>query len=194
MTALADRVLRAGGPALLFENPQATPARWPTCSARPSAWPAPWGGQHCRAAPFGELLASLKARGTKGFKEMVGMGSLLKTCGTWRPRAQQPTLPGTGVEGAGRGPGAPAHPALLAGQRRAPLVTWGLVITTQAAQDAAEPGHLPPAGAGPQPAHHALAGTPRRALDFAEHCHTCTRQPYPVAVPLGPTRRPSWAP
>jgi 4-hydroxy-3-polyprenylbenzoate decarboxylase len=36
MTALCDRTLRAGGPAMLFENPAATPCRcWAICLARP---------------------------------------------------------------------------------------------------------------------------------------------------------------
>ena len=43
MTAVADRVLRAGGPALLFESPPGTACRcWPTCSARRSGWRARW--------------------------------------------------------------------------------------------------------------------------------------------------------
>ncbi|MGP1683736.1 MAG: 3-octaprenyl-4-hydroxybenzoate decarboxylase, partial [Giesbergeria sp.] len=76
MTALCDRVLRAGGPALLFENP--TGHRMPVLA---NLFGTP--GRVARAMgvdsiaglrPFGELLASLKEpEAPKGFKEMVGM-------------------------------------------------------------------------------------------------------------------------
>jgi hypothetical protein len=43
MTEIGDRVLRAGGPALLFEKPKGRDSRcWPTCSARSSGWPWAW--------------------------------------------------------------------------------------------------------------------------------------------------------
>lgn len=44
ITEIADRTLRAGGPALLFENPKATQCRCcATCSVRQSAWRWAWG-------------------------------------------------------------------------------------------------------------------------------------------------------
>lgn len=44
ITEIADRTLRAGGPALLFENLKATQCRCcATCSVRQSAWRWAWG-------------------------------------------------------------------------------------------------------------------------------------------------------
>ena len=44
MTEISDRVLRQGGPALLFRNPEAEGRRWhsPTSSAPRSGWPWAW--------------------------------------------------------------------------------------------------------------------------------------------------------
>lgn len=49
MTELADRVLRTGGPALLFENPKGykTPCS-PTYSARSSGWRSAWAARRWR--------------------------------------------------------------------------------------------------------------------------------------------------
>ena len=44
ITEIADRTLRAGGPALLFENPKGYSCRCcATCSVRQSAWRWAWG-------------------------------------------------------------------------------------------------------------------------------------------------------
>ena len=131
MTALADRVLRAGGPALLFENPTGhtmpvlanlfgTPERvaramgWtalPGCAPLANCWPRSRSPRHPRAS-----------------RKWWAWAACSKRCGTWRPRAQQPTLPGTGVEGQdvdlARLPIQHCWPGDVA-----PLVTWGLVIT-----------------------------------------------------------------
>ncbi len=80
---------------------------------------------------------------------------------------------------------AAADPALLAGRRRA-ADHLGPGDHQRAAQDAAEPGHLPPAGARPQQGHHALAGASRRRAGLSRSSASPIRaQPYPVAVALG---------
>ena len=88
MTALSDRVLRAGGPALLFEQPTGhhmpvltnlfgTPARVARAMGVPDL-------RGVRA--LGELLATLKEpEAPKGFKDMLGMGQLLKTLWNMAP-------------------------------------------------------------------------------------------------------------
>ena len=78
----------------------------------------------------------------------------------------------------GRGPGAPAHPALLA-RRRGAAGHLGPGHHAGAAQGAAEPGHLPPAGAGAQQAHHALAGASRRRARLPRPLHHEPRQALP---------------
>lgn len=53
MTEIADRVLRAEGPALLFETRLSPMVRatiipcWRTCSARPNAWRWAWARTAC---------------------------------------------------------------------------------------------------------------------------------------------------
>ena len=88
MTALSDRVLRASGPALLFTQPTGhhmpvltnlfgTPAR----VARAMGVPDLHG-----VRALGELLATLKEpEAPKGFKDMLGMGQLLKTLWNMAP-------------------------------------------------------------------------------------------------------------
>ena len=88
MTALSDRVLRAGGPALLFEQP--TGHHMPVLTnlfgttgrvARAMGVPDLRG-----VRALGELLATLKEpEAPKGFKDMLGMGQLLKTLWNMAP-------------------------------------------------------------------------------------------------------------
>ena len=70
-------------------------------------------------------------------------------------------LPGNRMGRQGRGPRQAAHPDLLAGRRR-PADHLGVDRHQRAAQDPAEPGHLPPAGDRAEQADHALAGPSRR--------------------------------
>ena len=114
MTALCDRVLRAGGPALLFENPSGH--RMPVLAnlfGTPERVARAMGVDSIAGLrPFGELLASLKEpEAPKGFKEMVGMSSLLKTlwnmaaarhARNWCGRAQMWTLRACPSSTAGR--------------------------------------------------------------------------------------------
>ena len=177
MTALCDRVLRAGGPALLFENP--------TGHTLPML--ANLFGTTARVARamgvadvgdlrrFGEVLARLKEpEAPHGLREMAGLGDLIKSLWHMSPReVRHAPCQAVVIEGEGRGPGATAHPALLAG-RRGTAHHLGPGHHPGAAQAAAEPGHLPPAGALAQPAHHALAGAPRRRAGLPR-----TRSPAP---------------
>ncbi len=199
MTALCDRVLRAGGPALLFENPtgHSMPVLGNLFGTHRAAWRAPWAWTAWPScARFGEVLAV--AQGARGAQGLQGNG------GPEQP-AQDPVEHGA-QRALQRHParnvvweGADVDLARLPIQHCwpddvAPLITWGLVITQRAAQGAAKPGHLPPAGAVAQPAHHALAGAPRRRARFSRALPPAPRP----ALPGGrghwaPTRPPSWA-
>ncbi len=132
MTALCDRVLRAGGPALLFENP--TGHSMPVLGnlfGTPQRVARAMGVQTLQELrPFGELLAALKEPSPpSGFKEMLGMGSLLKTLWNMAPKevqsapCQQQVWEGNDVDLA-RLPIQHCWPGDVA-----PLITWGLVIT-----------------------------------------------------------------
>ena len=132
MTAVCDRVLRAGGPALLFERPTShsmpvlgnlfgTPAR----VARAMGVDDPR-----ELRKFGQLLANLKEpEAPKGMKDVLGMSGLLKTLWHMAPRVVS---------------SAPCHAVVWEGDDVdlarlpvqhcwpddvAPLITWGLTIT-----------------------------------------------------------------
>uniref|UniRef100_UPI0028A2415B UbiD family decarboxylase domain-containing protein n=1 Tax=Pulveribacter sp. TaxID=2678893 RepID=UPI0028A2415B len=188
MTALSDRVLRAGGPALLFERPTGhampvltnlfgTPAR--VARALGVA-----GLPEIRA--LGEVLAQLKEpEPPRGMRELWGRRDLLKTLWSMapavvrRPPCQQIVQEGSEVD-LHQLPIQHCWPGDVA-----PLVTWGLTITR-----------------GPDKPRQNL-GIYRQqllsrnelivrwlahrggALDFAEHCRRHPGQPYPVAVAIG---------
>ena len=89
MTALGDRVLRAGGPALLFEQP--TGHSMPVLAnlfGTPARVARAMGVADLQGLrPFGELLAALKEPDPPGgIKDMLGMGSLLKTLWHMAPK------------------------------------------------------------------------------------------------------------
>jgi 4-hydroxy-3-polyprenylbenzoate decarboxylase len=188
MTAVADRVLRAGGPALLFENP--TGHRMPVLAnlfGTPKRVALAMGVQDLRAVrAFGELLAKLKEPAPpQGFKDMLGLSDMLRKLWHMAPRevgsaeCQQVVLEGPDVD-LGRLPIQHCWPGDVA-----PLITWGLVITR-----------------GPHKSRQNL-GIYRQqvldrnrvimrwlahrggALDFRDHAIANPGQPYPVAVALG---------
>ena len=188
MTALSDRVLRAGGPALLFENP--TGHAMPVLT---NLFGTP--GRVARALgvagladirAFGEVLAQLKEpEPPRGMKELWGRRDLIKTLWSMAPAVlrhppcQQIVEEGGDVD-LSRLPIQHCWPGDVA-----PLVTWGLTITR-----------------GPRKARQNL-GIYRQqviaknqlvmrwlahrggALDFAEHGRQNPGQPYPVAVAIG---------
>ncbi|MCM2253853.1 MAG: UbiD family decarboxylase, partial [Ramlibacter sp.] len=130
MTALCDRLLRAGGPAVLFERP--TGHSMPVLGnlfGTTSRVARAMGVTDLRELrPFGEALAALKEpEAPKGFKEMVGLSGLLKTLWHMAPRVvgsppcQEVVWEGADVDMA-RLPVQHCWPGDVA-----PLVTWGLV-------------------------------------------------------------------
>ncbi|WP_313075358.1 UbiD family decarboxylase [Melaminivora sp.] len=188
MTALSDRVLRAGGPALLFENP--TGHRLPVLTnlfGTPARVARALGvSSLAEVRAFGEVLADLKEpqppEGAGGLWRQRGLLAAL-----WRmlpqevrrPPCQQVVFEGDDVD-LTRLPVQHCWPGDVA-----PLVTWGLTITR-----------------GPHKARQNL-GIYRQqllsrnelivrwlahrggALDFAEHCRQHPGWPYPVAVAIG---------
>jgi 4-hydroxy-3-polyprenylbenzoate decarboxylase len=188
MTALCDRVLRAGGPALLFEQPTGhTVPVLGNLFGTPQRVARAMGVADLQALrPFGQLLAALKEpEPPRGFKDMLGMSGLLKTLWTMAPRevrspaCQEQVWEGADVDLA-RLPVQHCWPDDVA-----PLVTWGLAITQ-----------------GPRKARMNL-GIYRQqvlsrnqlvmrwlahrggALDFRDHCIAHPGEPFPVAVALG---------
>ncbi len=179
MTEICDRLLRAEGPAMLFEKPSVQSrndagashdAIYRGAGARQSVRHNTQGGHgHGRGLarrPARHRPRALGAQGTRaprGLREAGKLFTLAKSgCGTWRPSVvSSPACQEMRLGRQRRGPGPPADPDLLARRRGAATIAWGLVVTGPA-QEAPEPGHLPPAGHRPQPGDHALAGASRR--------------------------------
>ena len=188
MTALCDRALRAGGPALLFENP--TGFTLPVLGnlfGTPRRVALGMGvSDVSELRQFGHVLAMLKEpEAPKGFKELLGLRSMVKTLWNMAPKEQRSAACQDVVwEGAdvdlARLPVQYCWPGDVA-----PLITWGLVITQ-----------------GPHKARQNLGiyrqqvlarnkvimrWLPHRggALDFREHGALHPGQPYPVCVALG---------
>lgn len=188
MTALCDRTLRAGGPALLFENPigHRMPVLGNLFGTTRRVALGMGVNDMAELRQFGHVLASLKEpEAPKGFKDLMGMGHLLKSLWSMAPHVlrsapcQDVVWEGADVD-LSRLPIQHCWPGDVA-----PLITWGLVITQ-----------------GPHKARQNLGvyrqqvlarnkvimrWLPHRggALDFKEHGQINPGQPYPVCVALG---------
>jgi len=188
MTALADRVLRAGGPALLFENP--TSHRMPVLAnlfGTPGRVARALGvaGLH-EIRAFGEVLAQLKEpEPPRGMKDLWGRRDLLKTLWSMapstvrRPPCQQVVWEGSDVD-LGQLPIQHCWPGDVA-----PLVTWGLTITRGPHKARQNLGIYRQQVIGKNQLIMRWLSHRGGALDFAEHCRHNPGQPYPVAVAIG---------
>ena len=188
MTALCDRVLRAGGPALLFERP--TGHDMPVLGnlfGTPARVARAMGVSDLRELRlFGEALASLKEpEPPKGFKEMLGMRSLLKTLWNMAPKevssapCQEVVWEGKDVDLA-RLPVQHCWPGDVA-----PVITWGLVITQGPNKTRQNLGiYRQQVLSGNQVIMRWLAHR-GGAQDFRDHCIANPGQPFPVVVALG---------
>ncbi|MCS7101782.1 MAG: 4-hydroxy-3-polyprenylbenzoate decarboxylase [Burkholderiaceae bacterium] len=189
MTTLCDRVLRAGGPALLFERPAG--GRMPVLGnlfGTPRRVALGMGAESVDALrDIGELLAQLREpEPPTGLRDALGKVALLKAA-LWdmapktvaSPPCQEIVREGSEVDLAEL-PIQTCWPG-----DAGPLITWGLVVTR-----------------GPHKARHNL-GIYRQqvigrnklimrwlahrggALDFRDHRLARPGQPFPVAVALG---------
>ena len=188
MTAVCDRVLRAGGPALLFEQP--TGHDMPVLAnlfGTPQRVARAMGVQRVSdLRAFGQMLADLKEPAPpSGMGDMLGMSGLVRTLWHMTPKVvgtaacQEEVWEGADVDLA-RLPIQHCWPGDVA-----PLITWGMVITR-----------------GPHKRRQNL-GIYRQqvlsrdrlilrwlahrggALDFRDHALAHPGQPFPVAVALG---------
>ena len=188
MTALADRVLRAGGPALLFEQPtgHAMPvlANLFGTPGRVARALGVAGLPEIRA--FGEVLAALKEpEPPRGVKDLWGKRDLLKTLWSMapapvrRPPCQQVVWEGDDMDLA-RLPIQHCWPGDVA-----PLVTWGLTITRGPSRQRQNLGIYRQQLLGKNQLIMRWLSHRGGALDFADHCRLHPGQPYPVAVAIG---------
>ena len=193
MTAVSDAVLRAGGPALWFQNsPGYKISALTNLFGTPKRVAMGMGAEAvAELRDIGRLLASLKEpeppKGLKDAGKLFGMAKALwdmKPSVVRKPACQEVVLQGTGVD-LGILPVQTCWP-----DDAGPLITWGLVITR-----------------GPQGGAHARArqnlGIYRQqvigkrqvimrwlahrggALDFRDFTLAKPGQPFPMAVALG---------
>jgi 4-hydroxy-3-polyprenylbenzoate decarboxylase len=197
MTWLSDRTLRAGGPALLFEQPLhggrvsgvpvlanlfGTPER--------VAWGM--GAEHVSSLrEIGELLARLKEpEPPKGLQDAGNLLRMAKT--VWdmkpalvrRPACQEVVLTGSEIDLADW-PIQHCWPGDIA-----PLITWGLVVTrgpqsVPRARKRQNLGIYRQQVIGPRQTIMRWLAHRGGALDFREFAHANPGMPFPIVVALG---------
>lgn len=188
MTALCDRVLRAGGPALLFEHPTGhsipvlanlfgTPARVARAMGVAS---------FSELRQLGEALAALKDPSVPtGLRDVGGIGGVLKQLWHMMPRTvgsapcQEIVHEGADVD-LGRLPIQHCWPGDVA-----PLVTWGLVITRGPLKSRQNLGIYRQQVLSRNTLVLRWLAHRGGALDFRDHGRAHPGTPYPVAVAIG---------
>ena len=200
MTEISDRVLRVSGPALLFEQPSASVSS--SASSTSSSYPMPvlanlfgtprrvalgMGVEDIRELRrIGQLLAILKEpQPPKGFKDILGLGSLVKALWDMAPKEVR---------------SAPCQEVVLEAEEVdlnslpvqycwpedvAPLITWGLVITKGPHKSRQNLGIYRQQVLGRNKVIMRWLAQRGGALDFRDHALAYPGQPYPVAVALG---------
>jgi 4-hydroxy-3-polyprenylbenzoate decarboxylase len=188
MTEIADRTLRAGGAALLFDNPVGykipvlcnlfgTPRRVALGMGVDDV---------SELRRIGHLLAMLKEpEPPKGIKDVLGLGTLVKALWDMAPKevrsadCQDVVWEGNDVDLA-RLPIQHCWPGDVA-----PLITWGLVITRGPLKKRQNLGIYRQQVLGRNKVIMRWLAHRGGALDFREHCQRHPGQPYPIAVALG---------
>ena len=188
MTALCDRALRAGGPALLFENPSGhTMPVLGNLFGSPRRVALGMGVSEVgELRQFGQVLAMLKEpEAPKGFKELMGLSRMVKTLWNMAPKelrsapCQDVVWEGADVDLA-RLPVQHCWPGDVA-----PLITWGLVVTRGPLKVRQNLGIYRQQVLARNKVIMRWLAQRGGALDFREHCAAHPGQPYPVCVALG---------
>ena len=188
MTALCDRVLRADGPALLFERPGAhrIPVLGNLFGTVERVMRAMGVSDRKGLRALGEMLASLKEpEAPTGLKDMAVLGSMVKTLWNMAPKqlrsapCQDVVWEGQEVDLA-RLPVQHCWPDDVA-----PLITWGLVITRGPHKRRQNLGIYRQQVLSHNQLIMRWLAHRGGALDFRDHSVLHPGQPYPVAVALG---------
>ncbi len=188
MTEIADRVLKAAGPALLFEKPKGhsmpvlanlfgTPERVARGMGRESV---------AALRELGQLLAELKEPAPpQGLKDAWDKLPLLRQVMAMAPkRVSSPPCQEIVWEGAdvdlARLPIQTCWPG-----DAGPLITWGLTVTRGPHKRRQNLGIYRQQVIAPNKLIMRWLATRGGALDYRDHCLAHPREPFPVAVALG---------
>ncbi|WP_341667591.1 UbiD family decarboxylase [Alcaligenes sp. SDU_A2] len=193
MTEISDRVLRSGGPALLFENAQhnGAAAAMPVLTnlfGTPQRVALGMGAEDVSALrETGELLATLKEpEAPRGMRDALAKVSMLKSA-LWdmspknvrSPACQEMVLEGKDVD-LNQIPLQLCWPGDIA-----PLLTWGLVITKGPHAKRQNLGIYRQQLIGRNKLIMRWLSHRGGALDFRDHALAHPGQPFPIAVALG---------
>ena len=194
MTEIADRVLRAGGPALLFEKPttRGVPQAMPVLAnlfgtpERVALGMGVEGDWKLQLREVGRLLAFLKEpEPPKGLRDAWEKLPMFRQVLNMSPKTvrsapcQEVVWEGDAVDLA-RLPIQHCWP-----EDAAPLITWGLVVTRGPNQKRQNLGIYRQQVIGPNKVIMRWLAHRGGALDFRDHQKAKPGQPFPVAVVLG---------
>lgn len=188
MTELCDRTLRAGGPALLFENPvgHSIPVLGNLFGTPRRVALGMGAADVSELRNYGHVLAMLKdPEPPNGFKDMLGLRSQVKSLWNMSPKVlrsapcQDIVWEGNDVDLA-RLPIQHCWPGDIA-----PLITWGLVITKGPNKERQNLGVYRQQVLKHNKVIMRWLAQRGGALDFRDHCERYRGRPYPVAVALG---------
>lgn len=188
MTELCDRTLRAGGPALLFKQPvgHQIPVLGNLFGTPKRVALGMGASDVSELRRIGQLLATLKEpEPPKGFRDVMGLGSLVKAVWDMAPKelrsapCQEIVWEGEDVDLA-RLPIQHCWPGDIA-----PLITWGLVITRGPNKKRQNLGIYRQQVVGRNKLIMRWLAHRGGALDFRDHCLKNPGKPYPIAVALG---------
>lgn len=190
MTEIADRVLRSGGPALLFEKPKSgempvlanlfgTPQRVALGMGADADW-------QTSLREVGRLLAYLKEpEPPKGLRDAWDKLPLLKKVLDMSPKVVS-SAPCQEIVWEGKDVDLSRLPVMTCWPGdAAPLITWGLTVTRGPHKPRQNLGIYRQQVLAPNKVIMRWLAHRGGALDFRDHCQQNPDQPFPVAVVLG---------
>ncbi len=188
MTEIADRTLRGGGPALLFENPKGydMPVLANLFGTQERVAMGMGADSTAALRDIGELLAYLRQPDPpKGMRDLIDKAPLLKKVLTMgpktikRPPCQQQIISGDAID-LTRLPVQTCWPGDIG-----PLITWPLVITRGPEKPRMNLGIYRMQCLGPRKLIMRWLSHRGGALDFRDWQLKHPGKPYPVAIALG---------